>query len=376
MHQAGPQSRAGTEWAGDGPGQGRAAAPIDAAMPDFWRDSGYRLLARTAEGHLAVGDDFLRAYFRRPELRPVVDSCAAERALHAALVANPREAVSAQRLAGLADPDARDNYRVVLNFRDRLLAAVTIEECYLRSFLPVPESGAEAAQAPIAPLFIDQLAHVILRGILEGCEDGLRARAGELLFREQKVTIKDGHVMAADAETVEMYATTGGFGSLGRLIVEAQAPLRSVNLDVLGEDNAEIYWARDERYDTVLSLTFAGAALDALTRVLEAWVEHFLAVAVSIQPVQKISDEKWVWHVGLDAEGSALLNDLYKGVEVGEARLARLLALFRLEFADPSVMRSDIAGRPVYLAMAMTPEGVLRLKPQNLLVNLPLAQRS
>ena len=92
--------------------------------------------------------------------------------------------------------------------------------------------------------------------------------------------------------------------------------------------------------------------------------------------MQKISDEKWVWHVGLDAEGSALLNDLYNGVEVDEARLARLLALFRLEFADPSVMRSDIAGRPVYLAMALTPEGVLRLKPQNLLVNLPLAQRS
>ena len=344
-------------------------------MPDFWRDSGYHLLTRTAEGRLAVGDDFLRAYFQRPEMRPVEESCPAERALHQALIANPREAVSDQRLAGLADPDARENYGLVLNFRDRLVAAGTIEECYLQTFLQPPGAGA-ASRTAIPPLFIDQMAHVILRGILDGCEDGLRARAGELLFREQKVTIKDGHVMAADAETVEMYATTGGFGSLGRLIVEAQAPLRSVNLDVLGEDNAEIYWARDERYDTVLSLTFAGAALDALTRVLEAWVEHFLAVAVSIQPVQKISDEKWVWHVGLDAEGNALLNDLYNGVEVGEARLARLLALFRLEFADPSVTTSEIAGRPVYLAMAMTPEGVLRLKPQNLLVNLPLAQRS
>ncbi len=220
------------------------------------------------------------------------------------------------------------------------------------------------------------MAHVILRGILDGCEDGLRARAGELLFREQKITINDGHVMAADAETVEMHAASGGFSSLGQLIVEAQAPLRTVQLDVLDQDNADLYWSRDQRYDTVLNLSFAGPGLDALTRVLEAWVRHFLAVAVSIQPVQKISDEKWVWHVGLDVEGSALLNDLYKGVEVDEARLARLLALFRLEFAEPSVMRSDIAGRPVYLAMAMTPEGVLRLKPQNLLVNLPLAQRS
>ncbi|MCH8998277.1 MAG: hypothetical protein IID48_08420 [Proteobacteria bacterium] len=343
-------------------------------MPDFWRDSGYHLLTRTAEGRLEVGDDFLRAYFLRPEMRPVEESCPAERSLHAALTANPREAVSDQRLAGLADPDARENYRLVLNFRDRLVAAGTIEACYLQTFLP-PETGA-ASPAAIPPLFIDQMAHVILRGILDGCEDGLRARAGELLFREQKVTINDGHVMAADAETVEMHATSGGFGSLGRLIVEAQAPLRTVQLDVLDQDNADIYWSRDQRYDTVLNLNFAGPGLDALTRVLEAWVGHFLAVAVSIQPVQTISDEKWVWHVGLDAEGNALLNDLYHGVEVGEARLARLLALFRLEFADPSVTTREVAGRPVYLAMAMTPEGILRLKPQNLLVNLPLAQRS
>ncbi len=348
-------------------------------MPDFWNDSGYRLLERGPQGHLAVGDDFLRAYFMRPEVRPVEESCAAERALHAALSANPREAVSEARLAELADPDARDNYRIVLGFRDRLVAAGTLEECYLRLFLPAPEGGtpsAPEATTPVPPLFIDQLAHAILRAALEGCEDGLRARAGELLFREQKVTIDDGRIMAADAETVEMYATTGGFGSLGRLIVEAQAPLRTVQLDVLDEANAGLYWGRDQRYDTVLDLSFAGAGLDALCRVLEAWVRHFLDLAVSIQPVQKIADEKWVWHLGLDSEGSALLNDLYNGVEVDEARLARLLCLFRLEFADPSVMAAEIAGRPVYLALAMTPDGDLRLKPQNLLVNLPLAERA
>ncbi len=347
-------------------------------MSEFWNDSGYRLLEPAPQGHLAVGDDFLRAYFLRPEVCPVEESCPAERALHAALLANPREAVSEARLAELTDPDARDNYRVVLGFRDRLAAAGTLEECYLRLFLPPAEGEAPGGggAVPVPPLFIDQLAHVILRAALEGCEDGLRARAGELLFREQKVTINDGHVMAADAETVKMYATSGGFGSLGRLIVETQAPLRTVQLDVLDETNAELYWTRDQRYDTVLNLNFAGTGLDALCRVLEAWVGHFLDLSVSIQPVQTIADEKWVWHVGLDAEGSALLNDLYNGVEVGEARLARLLALFRLEFADPSVMAAEIAGRPVYLAMAMTPEGSLRLKPQNLLVNLPLAERA
>jgi len=33
-----------------------------------------------------------------------------------------------------------------------------------------------------------------------------------------------------------------------------------------------------------------------------------------------------------------------------------------------------VAGRPVYLGMAMNAKGKLRLKPQNLLVNLPLVR--
>ena len=39
-------------------------------------------------------------------------------------------------------------------------------------------------------------------------------------------------------------------------------------------------------------------------------------------------------------------------------------------------MRPDIAGRPVYLALCMDEASNLKLKPQNLLVNLPLARRS
>ena len=37
-----------------------------------------------------------------------------------------------------------------------------------------------------------------------------------------------------------------------------------------------------------------------------------------------------------------------------------------------SFVGSLLSGRPVYLALMMNAEGVLRLKPQNLLVNLPL----
>ncbi|MFQ5765584.1 MAG: DUF6352 family protein, partial [Rhodospirillales bacterium] len=105
-------------------------------------------------------------------------------------------------------------------------------------------------------------------------------------------------------------------------------------------------------------------------------VAHFLEARVSIQPVQQITDERWVWHVGLDKEASELLNDLYEDADVSEDRMARLLSLFRLEFEDPSLMRAEIAGRPVYLGLAMTPEKKVRLKPQNLLANLPLARQA
>jgi hypothetical protein len=67
------------------------------------------------------------------------------------------------------------------------------------------------------------------------------------------------------------------------------------------------------------------------------------------------------------------MNALYNGEEVDAERLARVLALFRLEFDDPGVMLERVAGRPVYMAMAMTADRKLRLKPQNLLVNLPIA---
>ncbi len=334
-------------------------------MSEFWRSSGYHLL-ETGSCWLRPSDDFLRAFLLRPELVPVEDSCAEELRLHHELVEQPRLEVEAARIEALADPDARDNYRAMLRFRDRLLASPTLEAAYL----DLVRGGVEG----VPPLFLDQLAHVILRHALAGCADPFRPRAAELLFREQRVTIQDGAIMLADEETVAMHASGQGFGSLGRLLLDNDMAPRSVELDVMDETNAEAYWQRSDRFDCVLDLGFTRPGLDALCRVLETWVRHLTRVEVAIQPVQQISDQRWVWHIGLDVEASRLLNDLYEGVEVGEARLARLLSLFRLEFRDPEVMLARVRGRPVYLGLAMTEDQRVKLKPQNLLLNLPLAQ--
>ena len=278
-------------------------------------------------------------------------------------MAEPRRPVPEPELQAIGDADAADNYRVVLRFRDRLLAAGTVEGCY---------QGLFRGAIDIPPLFIEQMAHVILRNVLDGCEDPLQLRAAELFFREQKVTLRDGHALVADVETVERHASGNRYGSIGRLIVEAQGELGSAELDVLDRANAALYWARESGYDTVISLTYGRPALDALARVIERWIGHFLGLAVAVRPIRRIDEPRWGWHVGLDAESTAILNELWGGGEVEPGRLQRILALFALEFADPAAMRADLAGRTGYLGLAADESGRVRMKPQNLLLNLPL----
>ena len=215
---------------------------------DFWRSSGFGLLRRDASGHLAVTDDFLRAYLIRPEILPTDDSGPAEIALHNALLAEPRQPVDAARLTALADEDARDNYRIVLRFRDRLLVGGTLDAAYLELF----RGGA----VDLPPLFIDHLVNAILRNLLDGAEDPFRVRAAELFFRTQRVSLSEGAVMLADEEIVEQRAADEGAPSLVRLATGVDT------LDVLGEENAASYWQRSDRFDMVLDLSFARPGLE------------------------------------------------------------------------------------------------------------------
>jgi hypothetical protein len=334
-------------------------------MADFWASCGYRLLRRNGEGRLVVTDDYVRWYFARPEIAPLPESCEHERALHAALGEAPRRAVPEAEIAAIADADAQENYRVMLRFRDRLLAAPTLEAFYFDLF---------RTDVSVPPDFIHQTVQDILRGVLDGVDNGLEARAAELFFRKQRVTVKDGAVMLADDATVEMHSTGGGFGDLGRLIREAQAPLRTVELDVLDDTSHGAYFERDERFDTVLGLNPGSAGSRAFARVVERWIWHFHGVRATVAPVREIPDGEWRWHVGLDAEATAILNEIYNGGELDEARMKRIIGLFRADFQDSSVLRTELSGYPVFLGLAAAPDGTLRMKPQNLLNNLPLAR--
>lgn len=335
---------------------------------DFWSSSGFSLLRRGPDGWLVPGDDYLRHFLARAELVPPPEAGPGERHLHARLLDKPRLAVPEGDLAAVEDADARENWAEFLRFRERLLEAGSVEACYVGQF--------RRERVDIAPPFVDALAQAIVRGLLEGTADPWLARAGELFFRPQRVSVEAGQVLAADASTIEAYAETGGFGNLGRLIKQQQTPVATVKMDVLNAENAPFYFLRDELFSFLLDLTPGREGARALATVLERWVAHLAGVRVAIEPVERVADERWRWHSGLDVESTAILNALYRGESVPEQTLARLVALFRLEFADPANALAEAAGRPVYLGLACREDRTLRMKPQNLLLNLPLATAS
>ena len=135
-------------------------------MNDFWLSCGHHLLDRDEGGGLVVTDEFLKTYLARPELAPPDEACVVERTLHAALLAAPRRPVDAAEIAAMADKDARENWTLMIGFRDRLLAHRTLEAVYL--------DLVRAGFGATPPLFVNQIVHAILRNLLDGCDDATR----------------------------------------------------------------------------------------------------------------------------------------------------------------------------------------------------------
>ncbi len=338
-------------------------------MTNFWPHSAYKTLAVGSDNQLQVTDDFLRTYLLRPELNLVPESCDAERALHQRLSGNPRAAISDQEITAMADPDIQVNYQVWLRYRAKLLAASSLENFYMSLF--------KGDGVDVPPLFISQLAQIFIRHILgEDCHP-LDARMGEIFFRTQKITVlEDSVVMGADDEVVTRNAQAGETGNILDLLKSKSMSMRSIDLDVLHEENADLYWEKNEDHDFAVQLNFGQPPINHFCRVLEIWVQHFLGAQVRITPMQQISDPKWSWHVGLDAAATDLLNKLYNKEPVDSDELEKVICLFRLDFIDEAAVTQSQAGKPVYMGIAMNDEKQLKLKPQNLLFNLPLAKAS
>jgi hypothetical protein len=330
-------------------------------MTDFWLSCGHHLLDRDEGGGLIVTDDFLKVYLARPELIPPPEACAVERALHGALLADPRMPVAASDIAAIVDADARENWQLLIGFRDRLLRHKTLEAAYI----DLVRNGVGSTP----PLFLNQLVHVILRNALEGIEEPRVARAGELFFRTQRITLYEGSLLAADEETVGGAAQTPVTPLVSMLGLQPEA-----QVDVLNEDNAESYWERSDQFDMALDLTGGRAGLAALAEAMRRWIAHMLAVEVTIEPLTELRDVALSWYVGLDVDATRMGDLMWNGETLDEATMGRVVGLFRLGFRDPALMLDQVKGEPVYLILAMAPDNVIRMKPQNLVTGLPISR--
>jgi hypothetical protein len=329
-------------------------------MKDFWLSCGHHLLDRDEGGGLVVTDEFLKAYLARPELSPPADACIAERTLHAALLLNPRRPVTPREIASIADADARENWALMVGFRDRLIGHRTVEAAYL--------DLVRRGVGDTPPLFLNQLVHVILRNVLDGCEDAFVLRAGEMFFRPQRLTVHDGSLIAADEETIAGASAQ----PVSPLVAMLGLPAAG-EVDVLHDGNAETYWERSDLFDMALDLTAGRRGLVALGEVIGRWVTHLLALEVEVEPLVQATDVDLIWYVGLDAAATAIGDALWNDEELDQAARECIVGLYRLTFRNPEVVLDRAKGEPIYLILAMTPDRTLRMKPQNLVTGLPIA---
>jgi hypothetical protein len=328
-------------------------------MNDFWISCGHHLLDRDQGGGLVVTNDFLKVYLARPELVPPADACPVERTLHAALLADPRLPVSAADIAAIADADAQENWRFLIAFRDHLLRHKTLEAAYIDLV------RRDLSNTP--PLFINQLVHVILRKALDGIDDAQVARAAELFFRPQRVTVHEGSLIAADEEKI------GGANTeqVSPLVSMLGIPVEA-HIHVINDETAASYWERSDQFDMAIDLTAGRSGLEALAEVMRRWIGHVLSVDVTIEPLKEMHEVNLAWYVGLDTDATKIGDMLWDGEEVDDATVSRVIGLFRLTFRDPALVFDKVKGEPVYLILATTSDKLIRMKPQNLVTGLPI----
>ena len=129
-----------------------------------------------------------------------------------------------------------------------------------------------------------------------------------MLSRSLRISTQNGQVLSSYQPTLDMLNETGGVGDIGRILAEAKAPMATANMPVLTDENAAPYFQQaagrytfvpdltpevtsDLSHGLTFTMTRARFSLRALTRVLVQWVQHFLVLAVTIRPLQKIREE-------------------------------------------------------------------------------------
>ena len=129
-----------------------------------------------------------------------------------------------------------------------------------------------------------------------------------MLSRSLRISTQNGQVLSGDQPTLVVPNETGSLGDSGQILAEAKAPMATANMPVLTDENAAPYFQQaagryafvpdlthevtsDLSHGLTFTMTRARSGVKALASVLVQWVQHFLVLAVTIRPLQKIREE-------------------------------------------------------------------------------------
>jgi hypothetical protein len=272
--------------------------------------------------------------------------------------------VSAKDIARLADADARENWSFMMSFRDRLMAAPSLEAVYV--------ALARKGASDLPPVFLSQLCHLILRNALEGCDDPYILRAAELFYRSQLAAVHDGTLLLADAEVIEAEQHAQHDLHSSPLTAMLQQPKSFGEMDVMDDENAWTYWSRSDAHAMVMNIGGNPKARAGLCRAIERWISHLLGIAVHVETVASIEDRDWRWFVGLDSEATRIGNALWNDAALDDSAAERIVALMHMDIEDARLVDERVGNKPIYLILAMDTDRTVRLKPQNLIAGLPI----
>ena len=262
-----------------------------------------------------------------------------------------------REIAAIADTDARENWQLMIGFRDHLVAHPTLEAAYLALVRP------GVGRTP--PLFLNQAVHLILRNALDDCEDADALRAAELFFRPQLLTMHEGSLIAADEETIagtdastsRRWSHAGPAGGRPRSTCSSRTMRKTISSAAT--------------VSTWRSISPPAGAVGALARRSCAGSAICWRSRSRSSRWPRRSDVSFTWYVGLDAEGTAIGNALWNGEELDDAtRGARRRPLpAHLPRSGPG---ADGQGRGGLSDPRHDARRALRMKPQNLVVGLPV----
>ena len=94
---------------------------------------------------------------------------------------------------------------------------------------------------------------------------------------------------------------------------------------------------------------------------------------MEIEPLIEATNVSLTWYIGLDAEATRIGDALWRGAELDEAARQGIVGLYQLFFRNPEIVLDEAKGEPIYLILAMSSGRTLRMKPQNLVIGLPIA---